>query len=98
MDESRAPLTADQTQAQDRWQTRWNVPLIVAALLPLFVTSPQSKGIEIVIGVGSWLVFVVDLFVQRRIVPDYLHRRRGRVDLAIVVFTFPIYLIPGVTG
>jgi voltage-gated potassium channel len=48
--------------------------------------------------VGSWLVFFLDLVVQRRIVPDYLHRARGRFDLAIVILTFPIYLIPGVSG
>jgi voltage-gated potassium channel len=98
MEESSASLTDDQIQAQERWQARWNVPIIVAAVLPLFVTSPKSKGIEVVVGVGSWLVFLVDLVVQRRIAPDYLRRRRGMFDLGIVVLTFPIYLIPGVTG
>jgi voltage-gated potassium channel len=48
--------------------------------------------------VGSWLVFLVDLVVQRRIVPDYLHRPRGRFDLGVVILTFPVYLIPGVSG
>ena len=47
---------------------------------------------------GSWLVFVIDLVVQRRIVPDYLHRRNGRIDLGIVLLTFPYYLIPGFSG
>jgi voltage-gated potassium channel len=63
--------------------------------VPLFVTSPDSRAVEVAVGMGSWLVFVVDLVVQRRIVPDYLHRRNGRIDLAIVVLTFPYYLIPG---
>jgi voltage-gated potassium channel len=98
MHESSAPLTDDQIRAQERWQARWNLPIIVAAVLPLFVTSPNSKWVEVVVGIGSWLVFVVDLVVQWRIVPDYLRRRRGMFDLGIVVFTFPIYLIPGVTG
>ena len=98
MHESSAPLTEDQIRAQERWQARWNLPIIVAAVLPLFVTSPNSKWVEVLVGVGSWLVFVVDLVVQWRIVPDYLRRRRGMIDLGIVVFTFPIYLIPGVTG
>src|SRR5262249_53125790 len=39
-----------------------------------------------------------DLLVQRRIVPDYLHRAAGRFDLGIVILTFPVYLIPGVSG
>jgi voltage-gated potassium channel len=91
-------LTPEQLAARNRWQRRWNLPIMLAALVPLFVTSPSSRAAEIFIGVGSWLVFLVDLVVQRRIVPDYLHRARGRFDLAIVVLTFPLYLIPGVTG
>jgi voltage-gated potassium channel Kch len=74
------------------------VPIIVAAVLPLFVTSPKSKWVEVVVGVGSWLVFVVDLVVQWRIQHDYLRRRRGKFDLGIVVLTFPFYVIPGVSG
>jgi len=98
MGEPAAPLTDEQLRSRERWQARWNGPIIVAAVLPLFVTSPQSRWVEVGVGVGAWLVFVVDLVVQRRIVPDYLRRRRGMIDLGIVVLTFPIYLIPGVTG
>lgn len=91
-------LTPEQLRARELWRARWNLPILLAAIVPLFVTSPQSRVVEITIGVGAWLVFLVDLVVQRRIVPDYLHRRTGRVDLAIVVLTFPYYLIPGATG
>ena len=91
-------LTPVQAAARGRWQGRWNLPILLAALVPLFVTSPESRAVEIVVGVGSWLVFLVDLIVQRRIAPDYLHSRRGRFDLAIVIVTFPLYLIPGVSG
>jgi hypothetical protein len=63
--------------------------------VPLVVTSPQVRVVSMVVGLGSWLVFLVDLVVARRIVPDYLHGRNGRIDLAIVVLTFPYYLIPG---
>ncbi len=96
--DKREPLTHDQEAARARWQARWNLPIIVAAVLPLFVTSPQSRVIELVVGVGSWIVFVVDLYVQRRIDPDYLHRPLGRFDLAVVVLTFPYYLVSGVTS
>src|SRR5215475_213458 len=91
-------LTAEQEAARARWQRRWNLPILLAAFVPLFVNSPSSRAVAIAIGVGSWLVFLVDLVVQRRIVPDYLHRATGRFDLAVVVVTFPVYLIPGVTG
>ena len=94
----REELTPDQLAARERWQRLSNLPILLAALVPLFVTSPTSRAVEIIIGVGSWLVFLVDLVVQRRIVPDYLHHARGRFDLAIVVLTFPLYLIPGVSG
>jgi voltage-gated potassium channel len=91
-------LTAEQIEARERWQRRWNLPILLAAFIPLFVTSPKSRAAEVAIGVGSWLVFLVDLVVQRRIVPDYLHRARGRFDLGVVIVTFPLYLIPGVSG
>src|SRR5262245_51667586 len=94
----RDDLTAEQLAARERWQRYWNLPILLAAFVPLFVTSPKSRAVEVAIGVGSWLVFLVDLVVQRRIVPDYLHRGRGRFDLGVVILTFPVYLIPGVSG
>ena len=94
----RAPLTSAQIQARERWQRRWNLPILIAALVPLFVTSPKTHWVEVVVGLGSWLVFLADLVVQKRIVPGYLRERDGRIDLAIVLMTFPYYLLPGVTG
>jgi voltage-gated potassium channel len=94
----RDDLTAEQRAARQRWESRWNLPILLAAFVPLFVNSPNSRVVAVVIGVGSWLVFFVDLVVQRRIVPDYLHRAIGRFDLAVVIVTFPLYLIPGVSG
>ena len=91
-------LTPEQIAARERWQRRWNVPILLAAIVPLLATSPSSKAVQLVVGIGSWIVFVVDLHVQRRIVPDYLRRRNGRIDLGIVVLTFPYYLIPALGG
>ncbi len=93
-----APLTSEQLQARERWQDRWDLPIILAALVPLIVTSPNAHWVQVAVGLGSWLVFVIDLVVQRRIVPDYLHRRPGKIDLSIVLLTFPYYLIPGISG
>jgi hypothetical protein len=70
----------------------------LTAVVPLFVNSPNTKWVQVVVGLGSWIVFVVDLVVQRRIVSDYLGRTRGRIYLVIVLITFPYYLIPGVSG
>ena len=90
------PLTDAQREARDRWQRRWNLPILVAAFLPLFMTDPKNIVIEVGVGLGSWVVFVVDLVVQRRIDPAYLRRRNGRIDIVIVLLTFPYYLFPGV--
>ena len=92
------PVTPEQQAARARWQARWNLPILLAAFVPLFLTSPRSQAIAIAVGVGSWIVFVVDLVVQRRIDPRYLHRRVGRFDLLIVLLTFPYYLLPGFAG
>jgi voltage-gated potassium channel len=94
----RPPPTPEQREARKRWQRRFNLPILVAALLPLFITSPHSRATAIVVGVGSWIVFVVDLYVEHRIDPEYLHRAVGRFDATIVVLTFPYYLVPGVSG
>ena len=92
------PLTPEQVEARQRWQQLWNLPIILAAVVPLFATSPSNRVAALAIGLGSWAIFAVDLYVQRRIVPDYLRRRNGRIDLAIVVLTFPFYLLPGIGG
>ena len=84
--------------ALEAWRARWNLPILLAAIVPLIVTSPQVRAVAIVVGLGSWLVFVVDLIMQRRIAHDYLRTRNGRIDLAIVLITFPYYLIPGAGG
>ena len=92
------PVHTAQSEELARWQAKFNIPILVAALVPLFITSPQSKWVELVVGFGSWLVFVVDLVVRRRIVPNYFHLRDGRIDITIVALTFPYYLIPAVSG
>src|SRR6516165_7084109 len=93
-----APLTPEQLKARERWQAVWNLPIFVAAVLPLFLTSSKTRWVQVVVGLGSWLVFAVDLVVQLRIDRSYLRRRNGRIDLGIVVLTVPYYLIPGVAG
>jgi voltage-gated potassium channel len=87
-----APPTPAQVEAREQWQKRFNLPILLAALLPLFITSPKAGWVAFFVGFGSWMVFVVDLVVQRRIDPQYLRRRNGRIDLAIVLLTFPYYL------
>ena len=67
-------------------------------MLPLFTAVDVNRWVEVIVGVGAWLIFLVDLIVQRRIVPDYLRRPIGWFDLGVLLLTFPFYLIPGVAG
>ena len=78
---------------------RFAQPLIVAAaILPLVVDTRRHQAAGIIVGVGSWLVFVVDFVVQSRRRERYLHSGMGVFDLVIVVVTSPWYLIPGVNA
>jgi voltage-gated potassium channel len=91
-------LSDEQKRRIERWQALWNLPILLAAFIPLFLTSPKSRVVEIVVGLGSWLVFVIDLAMLRHIDPRYLRRPQGMLDTAIVVATFPFYLIPGISN
>jgi voltage-gated potassium channel len=93
-----APPTRAQIDARARWQSIWNLPILLAAFIPLFVTSPKAEWVAILVGLGSWLVFVADLGVQLRIDRQYLRRRDGKIDVVIVLLTFPYYLLPGAQG
>lgn len=81
----------------------WNrkiLPWIAAAAILPFVGF-SGTGVDtlspvlIAIDVASWLVFLVDLLVRRRLVPGYLRSRWGWVDLLIVVGTFPWFILLG---
>jgi voltage-gated potassium channel len=93
-----APLTPGQIDARAHWQSRFSLPILLAAFLPLFITSPKAEWVAVVVGFGSWMVFVADLIVQLRIDRDYLRRRDGKIDVVIVLLTFPYYLLPGAQG
>jgi voltage-gated potassium channel len=75
----------------DRWMT---LPIIVSAILPLIVV-PQSNGwVGAVVGVVTWLVFLVDYVVHTRHLDRYRRTRLGQFDLFVVVATAPWFLLP----
>ena len=79
----------------DAWM---QLPIIVSAILPLIV-APESNGwVGVVIGVVTWLVFLVDYVVQARHREHYARTRFGLFDLFVVVATAPWFLIPGAQG
>ena len=81
-----------------RYDQRAPLPLVLSALLPLVVAPQPGNPVSVVIGVVSWVVFVVDFVVHERLLQGYLGTRLGKFDLAIVVLTAPWFLLPGATS
>ena len=71
------------------------LPIIVSAILPLIVVPESGGWPSIVIGIASWLVFLVDYVVHTRHIDRYPRTRLGRFDLFVVIATAPWFLFPG---
>jgi voltage-gated potassium channel len=74
------------------------LPIILSAVLPLIIVPTQGNWVAVLIGVVSWLVFVIDFLVHERLFVNYLGTRLGKFDLTIVVLTAPWFLLPGAHG
>ena len=79
----------------ERFAARMRVPIILAALLPLFIVPAAGDPVAAAVGVVSWLVFLADFMVSKRRRVHYLSTGLGRFDLAVVVLTAPWFLLPG---
>jgi voltage-gated potassium channel len=79
----------------ERFEAWMRLPIIVSAILPLIVTPGPDDWISVLIGVASWLVFLVDYVVHARRLVRYRRTRLGRFDLFVVVATAPWFLLPG---
>jgi voltage-gated potassium channel len=89
----RSPADAD---ALARFDRRMALPLIVAAVVPLFLLPGGANPmLAAVVFIVSWLVFLVDLVVRERRLVHYLATWLGRFDLLVVVLTAPWFLIIG---
>jgi voltage-gated potassium channel len=72
------------------------LPLIVAAVLPLFMLPGGAYPIlAAFVFIVSWVVFLVDFVVRERRLEHYLQSWLGRFDLMVVVLTAPWFLIIG---
>jgi len=80
----------------ERFDARMRLPIIASAILPLIVVPESSGWLGIVVGIVTWLVFVVDYVVRLRRLEHYGRTGLGRFDLAIVVVTAPWFLVPSV--
>jgi len=78
-----------------RYDTWMQVPIIVSAVLPLVIVPTNDGWVGAVVGVVTWLVFLVDYVVHVRHLVRYRRTRLGRFDLFVVVATAPWFLFPG---
>ncbi len=87
--------TADADQLA-RFEQRMRLPILVSAILPILMTyGGVDSGINEIVLVATWFVFVADFVVHVRLQPAYFRNRRGQFDLGVVIFTAPWFLIPG---
>ena len=78
-----------------RFDAAMRLPIIVSAILPLIV-APESHGwVGAVIGITTWLVFLIDYVVHVRHLEHYRRTGFGRFDLFVVIATAPWFLLPG---
>ncbi|MGO8873227.1 MAG: ion transporter [Acidimicrobiales bacterium] len=89
------PRSEADVQALDRFHTRIQIPIVLAALLPLIIVPESGGWVAELVGVIAWVVFVVDFVVSERRLTRYLGTWLGRFDLTVVVLTAPWYLLPG---
>jgi voltage-gated potassium channel len=90
------PRSPADAAALGRFDQRMALPLVLAAVLPLFLlpggAHPWATG---TIFIASWLVFLLDLIVHERRRVHYLSTWLGRFDLFVVIFTAPWFLVVG---
>jgi len=71
------------------------LPIVVSAIVPLVVVPESTGWVGVVVGVVTWLVFLVDYVVHARHLEHYGHTAFGRFDLFVVIATAPWFLFPG---
>ena len=79
----------------ERFDARMRLPIIVSAILPLIVVPESGDWLGVVVGIVTWLVFLIDFVVQARHRERYRRTRLGRFDLFVVIATAPWFLLPG---
>ena len=85
----------------ERWSDRTRPLIVIAAFAPFIaalLAADSRSTFFLVVDMASWGVFLADLAVRLVIDRKYLKSGKGIFDLAIVLLTFPWYVLPGATG
>ena len=92
----RQARSPEDAAALKRFDALMTIPLILAAVLPLFLMSGTTNSVLAdTIVIVSWIVFLVDFVVHERKLNHYLRTWWGRFDLMVVVVTAPWFLVLG---
>ncbi|HMD47154.1 MAG TPA: ion transporter [Acidimicrobiales bacterium] len=89
------PRNGEDAEYLTRFEARMRLPIIISAILPLIIAPSTESLVTIIVGVGTWLVFVVDYVVHVRHADRYTRSAFGAFDLFVVIVTAPWFLIPG---
>jgi voltage-gated potassium channel len=98
LDQPGQPRSQADAAFLERYEPRMRLPIIGAAVLPLIVVPETGNWVGEVVGVVSWLVFLVDFMVRSRHLTHYGRTGLGRFDLGVVVVTAPWFLLPGASA
>lgn len=71
------------------------IPIVVSAVLPLIIVPESTGWVGVVVGVVTWLVFLVDYVVHVHHLDHYPRTWMGKFDLFVVAATAPWFLIAG---
>ncbi len=89
------PRAGQQAAALERVERRMQLPIVLAALLPLVIVPESGGWLAELVGVLAWLVFVADFTINERRLVRYTSTWLGRFDLTVVLLTAPWYFLPG---
>jgi voltage-gated potassium channel len=89
------PRSAAEARQLERFDARMRLPIIVSAVLPLIVVPEAGNWVGEVVGVVTWLVFLLDYVVHARHIVQWRRTRFGGFDLVVVLLTAPWFLLPG---
>jgi voltage-gated potassium channel len=78
-----------------RFDAVMRLPILISALLPLVIVPESNGWTGIIVGIGTWIVFLVDYVVHARHTVRYRSTGLGKFDLGVVVITAPWFLLPG---
>ncbi|MGD0746407.1 MAG: ion transporter [Acidimicrobiales bacterium] len=92
------PRSPEDAAFLERFDAAFRLPIIISAVLPLIVAPEPGKIVSVVIGIVTWLVFLVDYVVHLRRSQHFGRTAFGRFDLVIVIATAPWFLLPGAHG